>query len=83
MLMGHGITDPAGRSVGTDFVSFWTVSAMLHNGHERAIYVFEALAALERSVVPGENAAFYTWQYPPIGLLLVYPLARYVCWAVR
>jgi alpha-1,2-mannosyltransferase len=76
-LMGHGITDPAGRPVGTDFVSFWTVSAMLHNSHERAIYVPEALAALERSMVPGENAAFYAWQYPPIGLLLVYPLALF------
>jgi hypothetical protein len=48
---------------------------MLHNGLERAIYVPEALAALERSVVAGENAVFYAWQYPPIGLLLVYPLA--------
>ena len=77
MLMGHGITDPAGRPLGTDFVSFWTVSAMLHNGHERAIYVPEALAAWEQSVVPSENAAFYAWQYPPIGLLLVYPLALF------
>jgi alpha-1,2-mannosyltransferase len=76
-LMGHGITDPAGRPVGTDFVSFWTVSSMLHNGHERAIYVPEALATLERSMVPGENAAFYAWQYPPIGLLLVDPLALF------
>ncbi len=76
-LMGHGITDPAGRPVGTDFVSFWTVSSMLHNSHERAIYVPEALATLERSMVPGENAAFYAWQYPPIGLLLVDPLALF------
>jgi hypothetical protein len=76
-LMGHGITDPAGRRVGTDFVSFWTVSVMIHSSHERAIYVPEALAALEQSVVPGENAAFYAWQYPPIGLLVVYPLALF------
>jgi hypothetical protein len=77
MLMGHGITDPAGRPVGTDFVSFWTVSTMLHNGLERAIYAPEALAALEQSVVADENAVFYAWQYPPIGLLLVYPLALF------
>ena len=77
MLMGHGITDPAGRPLGTDFVSFWTVSTMLHDGRERAIYVPEALAAWEQSVVPSENAAFYAWQYPPIGLLLVYPLALF------
>jgi hypothetical protein len=76
-LMGHGLTDPAGRPVGTDFVSFWTVSGMLHNSLERAIYVPETLAALERSMVPVEDAVFYAWQYPPIGLLLVYPLALF------
>lgn len=77
MLMGHGTNDPMGRPVGTDFVSFWTVSAMLHNSHERAIYVPEALAAFEQSMVLGEYTAFYAWQYPPIGLLLVYPLALF------
>jgi hypothetical protein len=39
MLAGHGLEDPAGRTVGTDFVSFWTVSWALLNGHLNAIYV--------------------------------------------
>jgi hypothetical protein len=77
MLAGHGITDPAGRPVGTDFVSFWTVSSMLHNGQERAIYVPQALAAFEQVVVRDANTAFYAWQYPPIALLLIYPLALF------
>jgi alpha-1,2-mannosyltransferase len=74
-LTGHGINDPAGRPVGTDFVSFWTVSSALVHGNERAIYSPEALAALEQATLPRENADFYAWQYPPIALLLVYPLA--------
>jgi alpha-1,2-mannosyltransferase len=28
-LAGHGIDDPLGHPVGTDFLSFWTVSSAL------------------------------------------------------
>lgn len=74
-LTGHGINDPLGRPVGTDFVSFWTVSSALIHGDERAIYSPDTLAVLEQAVRPRENMDFYAWQYPPIALLLVYPLA--------
>jgi alpha-1,2-mannosyltransferase len=72
---GRGFDDPTGRAVGTDFVSFWTVSWALLNGHQNAIYDPTALAALEGTVVQSSSSAFYAWQYPPIGLLVVYPLA--------
>jgi alpha-1,2-mannosyltransferase len=74
-LTGHGISDPANRPIGTDFTSFWTVSWALLNGHEHAVYSPEALAGLERAVVEGESGTFFAWQYPPIALLIVYPLA--------
>jgi glycosyl transferase family 87 len=74
-LTGDGITDPAGRPVGTDFISFWTVSSALLSGNTRAIYLPEALAALEQALLPPEHSMFFAWQYPPIALLLVYPLA--------
>jgi alpha-1,2-mannosyltransferase len=72
-LLGHGIDDPLGRPVGTDFLSFWTVSSALHNGQSHAIYAPLELAALERGVSGG--GGFYAWAYPPQALLLVYPLA--------
>jgi alpha-1,2-mannosyltransferase len=74
-LSGHGLTDPRGRPVGTDFVSFWTVSWALHDGRQHAIYIPRALAALEEAVLGSKSASFYAWQYPPIALLVVYPLA--------
>ncbi len=74
LLMGQGIHDPLGRPIGTDFVSFWTVSWALHHDRVQAIYVPDALAALERTIEQGGDA-FYAWLYPPIALLLVYPLA--------
>ncbi|MBV9153753.1 MAG: DUF2029 domain-containing protein, partial [Alphaproteobacteria bacterium] len=72
---GRGLEDPAGRAIGTDFVSFWTVSWALQNGQLPAIYDPISLAALEQMLLPRSDAAFYAWQYPPTALLLVYPLA--------
>jgi len=74
LLLGTGIRDPLGRPVGTDFVSFWTVSWALLHGQARSIYNPELLASLERAIEGGANA-FYAWLYPPIALFIVYPLA--------
>jgi alpha-1,2-mannosyltransferase len=74
-LKGPRNTDPMGRPIGTDFISFWTVSWALLNGHEHAIYNPEALAGLEQAIVHPARNAFYPWEYPPTALLLVYPLA--------
>jgi alpha-1,2-mannosyltransferase len=74
-LTGPGDIDPIGRPIGTDFISFWTVSWALLNGHEQAIYNLEALAGLEQAMVHPARTAFYAWEYPPTALLLVYPLA--------
>jgi alpha-1,2-mannosyltransferase len=74
LLTGHGIEDPLGRPVGTDFISFWTVSWALLHDQVRAIYAPETLAALERTI-EGGTSPFYAWLYPPVALLVVYPLA--------
>jgi hypothetical protein len=58
-LTGHGVNDPAGRPVGTDFVSFWTVSSALIKGNEHAIYSPDVLAALENVLLPLEKAVFF------------------------
>lgn len=74
-LTGHGINDPAGRPVGTDFLSFWTVSSALRHDQNSAIYAPDRLAQLERAADPDTDELFYAWAYPPITLLLIYPLA--------
>lgn len=72
-LSGHGLDDPAGHPIGTDFVSFWSVSWALHHGFGGVIYAPEALAALERALLRPAATPFYAWQYPPTALFLVYP----------
>lgn len=73
-LTGVGLSDPNGKPIGTDFVSFWTVSQALHHGAAAAIYHPEKLARLEQAVT-GRPDLFYAWSYPPLALLIVYPLA--------
>lgn len=69
-----GLEDPFGQPKGTDFVSFWSVSRALHEGAIAAIYHPLELAAREYAWL-GSDRHFYAWAYPPIALLVVYPLA--------
>src|SRR5690242_11849745 len=73
-LTGSGINDPSGKPIGTDFVSFWSVSAALHRGDAGATSQPLSLAALEQPFT-GRADLFYAWAYPPIALLVVAPLA--------
>jgi alpha-1,2-mannosyltransferase len=75
VLSGHGIADPLGRPIGTDFLRLWTVSYALLNGEQRAIYEPATLMALELAVMQAATAPFYPWLYPPPALVIVYPLA--------
>ncbi len=75
-LTGAGDFDPAGHPIGTDFVSFWTVSSLTRH-HLAAIYHPDALAAAEQAAFggTGHDVGFYAWFYPPVALLLAWPLA--------
>ena len=75
VLSGHGMADPMGRPVGTDFLRLWTASYALLNGEERAIYQPDAFFALERAVTQPPTPDFYPWNYPPSSFLIIYPLA--------
>jgi len=74
-LSGHGVADPMGRPVGTDFLRLWAASYALLHDQARAIYDPAAFFALERAVTQPATPDFYPWNYPPASLLIVYPLA--------
>jgi alpha-1,2-mannosyltransferase len=75
VLSGHGMADPMGRPVGTDFLRLWTASYALLNGEDRAMYDPNAFFALERAVTQPPTPDFYPWNYPPSSLVITYPLA--------
>lgn len=72
LLTSSGGVDYFGHLIGTDFLSFWTTSEMLHLGGN--VYDTAAHIAEQRRihVDPNEYAAFF---YPPVFLLFCYPLA--------
>ena len=75
VLSGHGMADPMGRPVGTDFLRLWTASYALLNGEVHAIYEPGAFFALEQAVTQPATRDFYPWNYPPSSFLIIYPLA--------
>ena len=72
--LGQGVLAPSGKALGTDFMSFWSVSTLLWQGRPAAANDHEALLAVQQSLA-GAEAPLYTWLYPPMALLLVAPLA--------
>jgi hypothetical protein len=70
----HDGLDASGRPLGTDFISFWSASRLLLQGHPEAAYDHGSLFAMEQSI-GGRDTPLYTWLYPPVALLFVAPLA--------
>jgi hypothetical protein len=72
--LGHDMRDAFGEPLGTDFLSFWSASHLLWQGHPEAAYDNATLHAIQQSVA-GPDCPLYLWLYPPMALLVVAPLA--------
>jgi hypothetical protein len=72
LITSSGGVDYFGHLIGTDFLSFWTASEMLHIGGN--VYDTAAHIATQRHlhVDPNGYTAFF---YPPVFLVYCYPLA--------
>ncbi len=75
VLCSSGGVDPAGKPLGTDFVSFWTASELALQHRPAAAYDIAAHHAAQTAVF-GRAAFRYTaFFYPPVFLLICLPLA--------
>jgi alpha-1,2-mannosyltransferase len=72
---GNGLVDRGQRPFGTDFLSFWSSSALALAGTPEAAYDEAAHAAMEERAIGARDLPYYAWFYPPIFLLMVWPLA--------
>jgi hypothetical protein len=72
LVTSRGGVDHFGHLIGTDFLSFWTASDLLHAGGN--VYDSAAHIAAQRRIhaSPTSYTAFF---YPPVFLLFCYPLA--------
>ncbi len=75
LTMGDGLLDPKGKPIGTDFVAFFSASALALEGEAAAVFDGETIYAAERAAVDGDATGFFPWFYPPTFLIVVLPLA--------
>jgi hypothetical protein len=72
--LSHGIMDPWGRPLGSDFMGFWATAQLLLSGDGLAAYDEARLTAAQVAAAGTTEVPHYTMLYPPPGLLLILPL---------
>jgi alpha-1,2-mannosyltransferase len=73
-VMSPNGVDPRGEPLGTDFSNVWTAAKLALSGHPASVYDTAAQQALQRETF-GDKSGFYPFFYPPIYLLICWPLA--------
>lgn len=72
--LSDGLIDRNGRPIGTDFSSFYAAGSLTLEGHAADAYAPSAHHAREQRQF-GEKTPYYSWNYPPVFLLIAAPLA--------
>ena len=74
VLTAHGAVDSRGEPIGTDFSNFWSASKLALMGEPAAVWDMARQYAVQKQEF-GPQTGFYPFFYPPIYLLICYPLA--------
>lgn len=74
VLTAHGAVDSRGEPIGTDFSNFWSASKLALMGEPAAVYDMARQYAVQKQEF-GPQTGFYPFFYPPIYLLICWPLA--------
>ncbi len=70
----HGVVDSRGEPIGTDFSNFWSASKLALMGEPAAVYDMARQYDVQKQEF-GPQTGFYPFFYPPIYLLICWPLA--------
>lgn len=74
-LTARGLSDYAGRPLGTDFSNVYAAGVAVTQGDPAAPFDVHRQLAAERSIF-GPGTPFYGWHYPPVFLFAAAALAR-------
>jgi hypothetical protein len=74
IALSDGFIDRNGKPVGTDFSSFYAAGSLALEGHAADTYSPAKHYAREQREF-GETTPYYSWNYPPVFLLIAAPLA--------
>lgn len=73
IAVSRGGVDPMGRPLGTDFLSFWTAARVAITDGAAAVWDGARLQA-EQDATFGPREGFTAFFYPPVFLMIVWPL---------
>jgi hypothetical protein len=76
IAISDGLIDRNGKPLGTDFSSFYAAGSLALDGHAADAYTPAAHYAREQHQF-GETTPYYSWNYPPVFLLIATPLALF------
>ena len=74
IALSDGFIDRNGKPIGTDFSSFYAAGSLALEGHAADAYTPVKHYAREQREF-GETTPYYSWNYPPVFLLIAAPLA--------
>ena len=72
--MTDGVTNAAGEHLGRDFINFWSGARLAESGNAALAYDVEAFLQYQKTLV-GPASEFKLYSYPPVTMLLSWPLA--------
>jgi len=70
----HGITDAQGVHIGRDFINYWSGARLAQVGQAQTVYKPDAYHTFQQNFA-GSLSEFKLYSYPPVTLLLSWPLA--------
>src|ERR1700761_3736618 len=74
LALADGLPDRNGKPIGTDFSSFYAAGSLALEGRAADAYTPAAHYAREQKLF-GEATPYYSWNYPPVFMLIAAPLA--------
>jgi len=74
IALSDGLIDRNGKPIGTDFSSFYAAGSLALEGRAADAYTPAKHYAREQREF-GETTPYYSWNYPPVFLLIAAPLA--------
>jgi hypothetical protein len=74
IALSDGFIDRNGKPIGTDFSSFYAAGSLALEGHAADAYTPAKHYAREQQEFGG-TTPYYSWNYPPVFLLIAAPLA--------
>ncbi len=73
-ITAHGISDYAGRPLGTDFSNVYAAGTLAQQGKAAAAFDIAEQYKQEQAIF-GQETPVFGWHYPPVFLLVALPLA--------